>query len=193
MAGRPRCPVVPPRHRGSARPRERGGRRIHGSRSARRRSAEERAATQEVDPAARNGGERAAAQGARDPGGGGGHGGDGGGFRGRRPEGRRAARIRDGGTRRSAVPRPRRPGEVAGALPPSLAQLRRATAARDLTEREDGGKGEREKGAERGEGEKGRREWRKKKGVISLRGSGSTVSCETHGQPHIQHRGAWLC
>ena len=105
---------------------------------------------------------RAAAQGARDPGGGGAHGGEGGRFRGRRPEGRRAARIRDGGTRRSAVPRPRHPGEVARALPPSLAQLRRATAARDLTEREDGGKGERKKGAERGEGEKGRREWRKK-------------------------------
>ena len=106
-----------------------------------------------MDPAARNGGERAAAQGARDPGGGGGHGGDGGGrFRGRRPEGRRAARIHDGGTRRSAVPRPRRPGEVAGALPPSLAQLRRATAARDLTEREDGEK------------EKGKRELREGKG-----------------------------
>ena len=111
-----------------------------------------------------------------------------GGFTGRRPKGRHAARIRDRGTRRSAVPRPRRPGEVAGALPPSLAQLRRAATARDLTEREDGGKGEREKGAERGEGEKGRREWRKK-GVISLRGGGSTVSCEAHGQPHIQHRG----
>jgi len=105
-----------------------------------------------VDPAARNGGERAAAQGARDPGGGGGHGGDGGRFMGRRPEGRRAARIHDGGTRRSAVPRPRRPGEVAGALPPSLAQLRRATAARDLTEREDGEK------------EKGKRELREGKG-----------------------------
>jgi len=48
-----------------------------------------------------------------------------GGFTGRRPKGRHAARIRDRGTRRSAVPRPRRPGEVAGALPPSLAQLRR--------------------------------------------------------------------
>ena len=89
--------------------------------------AEERAATQEVDPArsARRPKERgipaAAVMEVR------------GGFRGRRPEGRRAARIRDGGTRRSAVPRPRRPGEVAGALPPSLAQLRRATAARDLT------------------------------------------------------------
>ena len=30
MAGRPRCPVVPPRRRGSARPRERGGGRTQG-------------------------------------------------------------------------------------------------------------------------------------------------------------------
>ena len=61
---------------------------------------------------------------------------------------------------------------------PELCRPRsRSSAAQDLTEREDGEKGEREKGAERGEGEKGRREWRKK-GVISLRGGGSTVSCD---------------
>jgi len=38
-------------------------------------------------------------------------------------------------------------------------------------------------GKERREEESG-----EKKGIISLRGGGSSVSCETHGQPYIQHR-----
>ncbi|KAG2556803.1 hypothetical protein PVAP13_8NG153300 [Panicum virgatum] len=58
--GRPRCPVVPPRRRVSARPRERGGDPgggsggTRGGRIRRRRCAEEHAA---ADPAARGGGE----------------------------------------------------------------------------------------------------------------------------------------
>ena len=184
VAGRPRCPIVPPRRRGSARPMERGGGRTqgetdprgggageapagHGSRPARRRRRRSArrprrwirrraAAGSARRPKERGIPAAAALKEAR------------GRFRGRRPEGRRAARIRDGGTRRSAVPRPRRPGEVARALPPSLAQLRRATAARDLTEREDGEKGERKKGAERGEDR--RKEESGKKRAIGLRG-----------------------